>query len=83
MVYCGKPSKGCSSCRERKIRVSLGLCVFHQSVLPSTQRLTLTRSRFSAINKSLVAVSAKSASSNVLDTGIWWTSCSEMRARMS
>lgn len=32
MVYCGKPSKGCSSCRERKIRVSLGLCVFYQSV---------------------------------------------------
>ena len=23
MVYCGKPSKGCSNCRERKIRVSL------------------------------------------------------------
>lgn len=22
MVYCGKPSKGCSNCRERKIRVS-------------------------------------------------------------
>ena len=22
MVYCGKPSKGCSACRERKIRVS-------------------------------------------------------------
>lgn len=21
MVYCGKPSKGCSNCRERKIRV--------------------------------------------------------------
>lgn len=23
MVYCGKPSKGCSNCRERKIRVGL------------------------------------------------------------
>lgn len=28
MVYCGKPSKGCSNCRERKVRVSFYLIPF-------------------------------------------------------
>ena len=31
MVFCGKPSKGCLTCRERKIGVSRGLMFLYSS----------------------------------------------------
>ncbi|KAL0930766.1 C6 finger domain-containing protein [Colletotrichum truncatum] len=44
MVYCGKPSKGCSSCRERKIRCdqkepSCGQCEKRQQQCPGYRNL--------------------------------------------
>lgn len=39
MVYCGKPSKGCSNCRERKIRVS----PLFELVMPGSVRVRVHR----------------------------------------
>lgn len=42
MVYCGKPSKGCSSCRERKIRVSVGLQACFSIVITAAEHAFLS-----------------------------------------
>jgi hypothetical protein len=58
MVYCGKPSKGCSNCRERKIRVCLDY--YSEPSLSTKHLLTV----YSAIRKNPAAANARKDAKN-------------------
>lgn len=68
MVYCGKPSKGCSNCRERKIRVSVLVSACNEWLLPESVNNANIQSN-SAISGSLAAASARSGAKNVQAIG--------------
>ncbi|KAK2014693.1 hypothetical protein LZ32DRAFT_581069 [Colletotrichum eremochloae] len=76
MVYCGKPSKGCSSCRERKIRCDqkepgCGQCEKRQQQCPGYRNLVdlMFRDESSHVIKKAAKTKARGRLKNVRASG--------------
>ncbi|KAK2002166.1 hypothetical protein LX36DRAFT_652534 [Colletotrichum falcatum] len=76
MVYCGKPSKGCSNCRERKIRCdqkepSCGQCEKRQQQCPGYRNLVdlMFRDESSHVIKKAARTKARGRLKNVHASG--------------